>query len=149
MRKIILFLFCMYSLFFVLGSTLAPIMAHYHQYNFSGYLTSLYIHACHQQPDRSFWFFGYPVALCCRCYGFYLGTFFSSIVAFLNKLKLNFKMVIGLFLLTLVDIVLNFIFNINTGNYIRFLIGLIMGLLFIFILCCLLKFLKERLNNAH
>ena len=29
---------------------------------------------CHQRPDRSFWMFGAPLAVCARCLGIYLGT---------------------------------------------------------------------------
>src|SRR5574344_2644406 len=90
-EKNILILFCVYSLFFFLGSSLAPIMAHFHQYNISAYLSSLYINSCHQQPDRSFWILGYPIALCCRCYGFYLGVVFSAVTSLLNKFRLNIK----------------------------------------------------------
>jgi uncharacterized membrane protein len=29
---------------------------------------------CHQQPSRTFWLAGYPMALCARCIGIYAGT---------------------------------------------------------------------------
>lgn len=29
---------------------------------------------CHQDPARSFWLFGAPVAVCARCLGIYLGS---------------------------------------------------------------------------
>ena len=29
---------------------------------------------CHQQPERCFWIFGAPVAVCARCLGIYLGA---------------------------------------------------------------------------
>jgi len=31
--------------------------------------------ACHQLPERSFWLFGAPLAVCARCFGLYLGGF--------------------------------------------------------------------------
>ena len=38
-RNLILIAFCLYSLFFLIGSTLAPILAHFHQFDLSGKLT--------------------------------------------------------------------------------------------------------------
>jgi uncharacterized membrane protein len=29
---------------------------------------------CHQKPERSLWAFGYPLAVCARCSGIYLGA---------------------------------------------------------------------------
>ena len=29
---------------------------------------------CHQRPERSFWIFGAPVAVCARCLGLYIGA---------------------------------------------------------------------------
>jgi uncharacterized membrane protein len=37
---------------------------------------------CHQIPDRSFILMGYPLAVCHRCFGLYLGFFFGSIINF-------------------------------------------------------------------
>src|SRR5205823_10771490 len=33
---------------------------------------------CHQDPDRSFWIAGAPVAVCVRCLGIYLGAALGS-----------------------------------------------------------------------
>lgn len=95
------------------------------------------MYSCHQQPDRSFWLLGYPIALCCRCYGFYLAVIISSIFALLNKLKINFKIFIILLIICMIDIIINYGLGmrINTGNITRFIIGNIMGMLFIKILC--------------
>lgn len=149
LEKFILLIFCIYSLFFFIGSTLAPAMAHFHQYNLSGKLTALYMYSCHQQPDRSFWFLGYPIALCCRCYGFYLGVAISTLIAILSKLNIHFK--VGLFLLIIssIDVILNYIFKINTGNIPRFIIGIVMGFLFTVILCYIMKFIKEKIAYVH
>lgn len=131
-RIIFLILFALYSGFFIIGSTFAPLLAHYKYYVLSSKLTSLFIYSCHQQPDRSFWLFGYPVALCCRCYGVYLSTMISSILVIFNKLKLNRRTIVVLILVTVIDIYINYGMGIrihNTGNVIRFIVGIIMGLL--------------------
>ncbi len=143
-KKTVIIFFLLYSLFFVVGSTLSPVFAHFKLYEQSSFLTSLYLHACHQQPDRSFWFFGYPLALCCRCYGFYTGVVISSITVLFNKFKLGFKVFSLLLFLIIIDIILNFIVQINTGNIIRFTVGIIMGFLFISTLSYLLDYKKEN-----
>lgn len=133
---------CLYSAFFFIGSILAPILAHYKYYNLSAMLTSLYVYSCHQEPNRCFWILGYPVALCCRCLGFYIGVFISGIIDIFDKLHITLKTFVILFLATVVDIVVNYGFGIrhyNTGNITRFIIGLIMGLLFIVILSHLFR----------
>jgi uncharacterized membrane protein len=35
---------------------------------------------CHQIPERSFFILGYPLAVCHRCFGIYLGFFFGSFI---------------------------------------------------------------------
>lgn len=130
--KTILILFCLYSAFFFVGSTLAPIFAHYQLYEPSAQLTATFMFSCHQEPDRSFWLLGYPVALCCRCYGVYLGCVISSIIAIFNKLHLSKKSFIILSSICIIDIIINYGFGIrthNTGNIVRFVVGIITGLL--------------------
>lgn len=145
-RKIILLMFCLYSVFFFAGSTLAPVMAHFKYYDLSAILTATYMFSCHQQPDRSFWILGYPTALCCRCYGFYLGVIISGIVALFDKLKISRKLFIIIFMLCFIDIIINCGLGkaVNTGNITRFIIGILMGTLFITGLDCILKFKRRN-----
>ena len=134
MKKIkafVIIFFSVYSLFFVAGSLLAPIMAHFGQYELSSQLTVTFMYSCHQKPDRSFWILGYPVALCCRCLGFYTGVAVSGFMTAFNKLKMPLKLYIILFLLAAIDIALNYLFKISTANIVRFSAGIIMGFLFI------------------
>jgi uncharacterized membrane protein len=140
-RIFVLILFCLYSAFFFIGSILAPIMAHFQQYEISAHLTTLYMFSCHQQPDRSFWILGYPVSLCCRCLGFYLGVIIFGTISIFNKLKINLKTFLILLIITITDIYINYGMGIrihNTGNITRFFVGLIMGLLFVIVLNFLL-----------
>ena len=149
-RKIIISLFCLYSAFFFIGSTLAPILAHFKYYDSSAMLTSLYVYSCHQEPDRCFWILGYPVALCCRCLGFYIGVFITGLIDIFDKLNINLKTFIILLLITVIDIVINYGFGIrhfNTGNITRFIVGLIMGLLFIVFISHLFRRQWRKGNN--
>ena len=144
-RVLILIFFCIYSAFFVIGSILAPVTAHFHHYEISADLTSLFT-SCHQESDRTFCILGYPVALCCRCLGFYLGVTLSCIAAIFNKVKINLRIFILLCALAFIDILINYGFVIrayNTGNITRFFIGTVMGLLFVVIL----QLLYERMSK--
>lgn len=146
-RIILLILFSLYSAYFFIGSTLAPILAHYQHYDLSAKLTSLFIYSCHQQPDRSFWLMGYPVALCCRCYGVYLATMVASIFAIFNKLKINKYLIIILVLISVIDLYINYGMGIrthNTGNIVRFIVGIIMGLLITLGINGIFKYKKEK-----
>lgn len=140
-RKIIIILFCLYSAFFFIGGTLAPIMAYMKQYDFSAFLTSLYMYSCHQQPDRSFWILGYPMALCCRCFGFYLGVFIFGLIDIFDRLKISLKVFMVLLIVSITDIFINYGLSEkhNTGNVTRFIIGIIMGLLFVYVISYLFK----------
>lgn len=147
-KKLILIFFFLYSLFFFLGSALAPIFAYFKNYELSSILTSIYMFSCHQQPDRSFWLLGYPMALCARCYGFYFGVILSSILALFDKLKINLTAFIVIFAICIIDIILNVAFKINTGNIIRCITGIFMGTIFICTLNYVLN-LKRRIKNEN
>ncbi len=146
LKDFILIIFCAYSLFFVVGSILAPVMAHFQQYELSGNLTGMYMFSCHQQPTRSFWLFGYPIALCSRCLGFYTGVVIFSLLTVFRKIKITLKSFIALFALVFVDILSNCVLNFNTGCYIRFIVGNIMGLLFVSAVYYLFGKKKEKKN---
>lgn len=44
---------------------------------------------CHQHPERSFWLFGAPVAVCARCLGIYIGAGFGLLVRTSRRLALR------------------------------------------------------------
>ncbi|MDD3593484.1 MAG: DUF2085 domain-containing protein [Candidatus Gastranaerophilales bacterium] len=147
-KSIIILFFIFYSLFFVAGSTLSPVFAYLKLYDYSAFLTGLYMSACHQQPDRSFWILGYPLALCCRCYGFYIGVVLSAFLSLWKNFHLNVRSFYIMFVVAAIDIVLNFMLKINTGNSIRFLVGIIMGFLFIAVVNYLFEYKKEWKNAS-
>ena len=90
---------------------------------------------------------GYPVALCCRCYGVYLATMIASIFAIFNKLKINKYLIIILVLISAIDLYINYGMGIrthNTGNIVRFIVGIIMGLLITLGINGIFKYKKEK-----
>ena len=130
-KKIIFLFLFVYSAFFFAGSSLAPIMAGMGQYEFSAKLTSLYMYSCHQQPDRSFWILGYPVSLCCRCYGVYFSTMICSLFVFLDKFKIKKLILLLIIFVSLADLFFNFVIGYNTGNITRFIMGIFMGIIIV------------------
>ena len=134
----IIILLCLYSLYFIIGSTLAPIFSDFKMYALADKMRFLYANSCHQQPDRSFWILGYPIALCCRCYGVYFSTFIYGIFVVIRKIKLPWKIFFSIFSIDFIDIFLN-LKIIDTSNIIRFLAGILIGILFIDVLYKLLN----------
>ena len=119
------------------------------KYDLSAKLTSLFIYSCHQQPDRSFWLLGYPIALCCRCLGFYLGVAISTIVALIGKFNLKLRYFVIFLLFTTTDIFANFIWHKDTRNITRFITGIIMGLLFTMVLNYICNINRRKMKNEN
>jgi len=44
---------------------------------------------CHQRPERSFWIFGAPVAVCARCLGIYLGAAIGLLLRTSRKIAMR------------------------------------------------------------
>lgn len=146
-KRIFFILLFFYCAFFVFGSLFSPIMATIGQYDISAKLTSLYMFSCHQQPDRSFWIFGYPVALCSRCLGVYISVLFSSLLVVCNKFRLNKRLLTGFIVLSFVDIFVNCGIGIrayNTGNITRFVIGMLMGVIIVFFINKIFSLLERN-----
>ncbi|MFQ6037614.1 MAG: DUF2085 domain-containing protein [Candidatus Aminicenantales bacterium] len=46
----------------------------------AGLVYSVFSPVCHQNPARCFWAFGFPLAVCARCFGIYSGFFLGVCV---------------------------------------------------------------------
>ncbi len=66
---------------------------------------------CHQQPHRSFWVNGQPMAVCSRCFGIYSGFFIGLLAGpFLDKMipkSFLKKLLLVTVILNIVDVVGN------------------------------------------
>ncbi len=145
-RNILITLLALYSTFFWLSAIAVPFLSHFGSYDLSAKLSYTLSNACHQNPTRSFWLLGYPVSLCARCLGVYIGTTVSCLIALFNKLNISLKAFIIIVFICSADIILN-LFKINTGNIIRFCTGLIMGMLITFTINFILKKLEKKYEN--
>lgn len=119
------------SLYFALSAIAFPLLAHNCLYDWAGKIDYLLFEACHRQPTRSFWLYGYPVSLCCRCLGFYFSAALSVVLFYENIIKLNFNLFITAVVIAFVDISLNLFLNIDTHNPARFFAGICLGYVFV------------------
>jgi uncharacterized membrane protein len=59
---------------------LAPMLAANRHFATASIAYSLFTRVCHQMPERCFALAGYPLAVCHRCFGIYLGLAFGSLI---------------------------------------------------------------------
>ncbi len=148
LKRIFLMVFGLYCLYLALCAILSPIMAHIHQYDLSAKLTALFMFNCHQRPERTFWIFGYPMALCARCFGTYLGCAVSCFLELFNKLNINKNVIIALIIFSFGDVLINFIIKgFNSGNFVRFFAGICLGIVIVKIISYLFN-LKGKNNEV-
>jgi uncharacterized membrane protein len=89
---------------------------------------------CHQIPSRSFFLFGYPLAVCGRCFGiysgFFIGTLFYPFLKALSNTTMPKTKTFIIFSLPIVfDTLGNFLRLWMTPNIPRFIIGFLWGLI--------------------
>jgi uncharacterized membrane protein len=98
----------------------------------AAFLYAVFSPVCHQRPDRSFFVAGFPLAVCGRCLGIYLG-FLAGVLVY-PLLGRRFRTgVPGIRLLVAVtlpiglDAVGNFLGLWGTGNVVRLATGFVWG----------------------
>ncbi len=113
----------------------AILVAPYLRSRGSGWASVLYAcfaPICHQRPERSFQAFGYPLAVCARCSGIYLGILLG-LLAYPFRRGFKVLRLPKLFALALVsapiaiDAAANILGFWNTGPVIRLVTGLFWG----------------------
>lgn len=102
--------------------------------NLNVFVNAIFSPICHQTPSRSFFLFGYPLAVCGRCFGIYVGFFIGVLLyPFVNGFSVESLPKARMFILVSAPIVFD-----TVGNFFhlwmtpiipRFIIGLIWGLL--------------------
>jgi len=106
---------------------------------------------CHQDPQRSFWLNGTPMAVCTRCFGIYSSfasawLLFPLVMGQLTKV-MNFskKVLIVALLLNVVDVLGNAVGFWQNTVLIRFTFGSLLGLSAVFVLSR--EFYKKTITN--
>ena len=81
---------------------------------------------CHQDPARSFWLFGAPVAVCARCLGIYLGAAVGAWIPAPRQVLLSGLMLFAA--LNLADVLTEAAAWHGDWKATRFLLGALLGL---------------------
>ncbi|XRP96921.1 DUF2085 domain-containing protein [Methanocaldococcus sp. 16A] len=148
---IFLFLF----LIFYIGIFLAPYTAYLGEHSqifkiISIFLYSVYSPICHQLPQRSYFIFGYKMAVCARCFGIYTGVLIGMLIyPFIKKLndfKLPHKKYLIISLIPMaIDGTTQLIGLRESFNELRFITGFIAGFVSVFyILPVFLKYFQKK-----
>jgi len=130
-RKIVYILLILYAGVFLTSGIGAPVTAHFNQFELANKFYGLMSLSCHQNPLRSFWIFGYPMALCSRCSGIYLGSILTLLLLIFKDFRLKSLFIILLLLMVITEIVLEKVTILEGNNFIRFISGNICGFIFI------------------
>lgn len=108
----------------------APILASQSHFGLASWFYLVFSNVCHQMPDRSFFIANFPLAICHRCTGIYLGFILGSL--FKNPFLYRSTVIRRVWILAstiplIIDALLPFA-GIGTGSAgSRFLTGLLFG----------------------
>jgi len=80
---------------------------------------------CHQRPERSFWFFGAPVAVCARCLGIYAGATLGTLMR--TSRAIAMRIVIAAAAINVLDVVTELLRLHGNWMFVRFGLGLALG----------------------
>jgi uncharacterized membrane protein len=80
---------------------------------------------CHQRPERSFWLFGAPVAVCARCLGIYLGAAIGMLLRTSQHIAL--RLFITAMALNALDVATDIAGLHGNWLIVRFVLGLMLG----------------------
>jgi uncharacterized membrane protein len=80
---------------------------------------------CHQRPDRSFYLFGAPIAVCARCLGIYLGAAIGLLLRTSRSIALRLLIVTAS--LNLLDGLTELVGPHGNWMKVRFVLGLALG----------------------
>ncbi len=98
---------------------------------YSSWQRSVFASVCHQQPGRSFWLNGAPLAVCERCFGIYFGLLLGVLIAFIHHPSLSFlkpAAIVAVILLS-VDGIASMVGIWDGTLFIRVGTGLLLGLI--------------------
>jgi uncharacterized membrane protein len=80
---------------------------------------------CHQRPERSFWIFGAPVAVCARCLGIYVGAAIGLLMRAPRSIAM--RLLIAAAVINALDAVAEVVGLHGNWMAVRFALGLLLG----------------------
>ena len=80
---------------------------------------------CHQRPERSFFVFGAPVAVCARCLGIYIGAAIGLLLRTSRRLAL--RILIAVAAINVIDAAMELAGLHGNWMVVRFALGLMLG----------------------
>ncbi len=121
------------SFFWMILISLSPFL-YARDFSLAPGIYNLFKSICHQMPSRCFHLFGFPMPVCTRCFGIYAGFFFATVLYPKTKGWLSLSIpdihILTAFSLPIViDTGGNFLFAWQTPGVVRFLIGMLWGVL--------------------
>lgn len=107
------------------AAALAPFFVHRGMLSSSLPFYKAFALVCHQRPERCFWIFGAPVAVCARCLGIYLGAAIGLLLRTSRQVALRLLVIAAC--LNLIDGVTELAGLHGNWMLVRFELGLAMG----------------------
>ena len=138
-------------LLWLIAIFLAPFLKSFSQTG-SDFLYSVFSSVCHQISERSFFVFGFPLAVCTRCLGIYMGCLLGmSLYPIIHGFSSPQVPKVRIFILFTSPIALDTLGNFfslwNTTPWLRFTIGFIWGVILPFYFVSGLS--EAFLNKKH
>lgn len=116
-------------LLFVLGSICAPYLSFLGLETVAKYIYGIYGLSCHQVPSRSFFVFDHQIAVCARCFSFYLSMLaFGILLSLIEVRPLDRKIASLLVLPILIDVLLQTLGIKESTNLLRVTTGVLLSL---------------------
>jgi uncharacterized membrane protein len=138
-----------YAVFFLIGGVLPPLFIKCGLPVTEDWLYEVFSASCQQQPSRTFWMLGYPMALCARCCGAYLGfagcAFYCA--AYRKVIRFPTSALYGLALFALGEKAGEWIGSWPGNNSLRFIAGCALGALVFLVVHFLLVVVIKRVKH--
>ena len=102
---------------------------------------------CHQRPERCFWIFGAPIAVCTRCLGIYLGAAIGLVLRSSRRIAL--QLLIAAAALNSLDWLTEAAGLHGNRMFCRFALGVFLGTAAALVISSALPLLSHRLDSTN